>query len=228
MARVLRRGLGLACLMLLFAGLPRPGVIKDADPWYYLEKGFALLDVENISYRGYLFFPDSPTDREALSRLPGLADGYNAPGLSPGPPEGRWWFSSGVQQGYQVIWISGTKPSACRLIRDGLQAASGGRVWASSWGVEAFIADRPGDLTLLGMELLAILGGRLRGTADYNGAVHFLADAPWAGEPVSLAEGPVNLNLELYRDPVAGRIRIRAGVPVILTLAPFSESLPSP
>jgi hypothetical protein len=222
------RGLGLACLILFLSCVPLHGSFPDGDPWYHLEKGFSLLSVEEVSYRGYLFLPDHLLDRAELSRLSLIVAGYAEPGERSGFREGRWWSCDHFQPGFTLIQVAGTGPNACRLIRDGLQAAAGNRArsFISSWGMEAFLTGQAGDLTLLGMELLESLGGRLRSTAVYHGAVHFLADVPWTDEKIVLAEGPVNLQLELYRDPLTNRVRVRAGVPVIISLSPFSEPLP--
>ncbi len=94
---------------------------------------------------------------------------------------------------------------------------------ALSWQAEALVQSDNGDLPRLGQELVDNLGGTLYSVASYSGSVHILAHVPWAPDQLMLEEGPVNLNLELYADPLSGRVRLRAGIPVLLSLSHYPD-----
>ena len=215
-----RRSLVLTALMGLCLSLPLRGATWPGDPWDKLEKGLKTLDVENVFYQGYYFVPDDCAGRAGLA-LP--AGGYIVPGSRELDPGFRWSASRDAEPGYTVIRIEGSDQKTCRRFWAQVKAAAGGAAprSISAWSVEAYTGGGPDDLTRLGLGLVEELGGRLHSIAEYNGAVHLLAFAPWAPEGLTLEEGPVNLNLELYYDSCLERIRIRAGIPVLLSLAHF-------
>lgn len=198
----------LACLLVLYLGLPVRCAMPEDDPWHYLEKGLAPLAVENILYRGYYFVPETNWKRVNPAGM------GNGSGEAPG---GRWFAGDGGD-GYTVLRVEGTDGETCRFLLGKLKAAVGCARCAAAWNVEAYAPGGPGELAEMGLVLVERLGGRVHSVAGYNGTVHILAHVPWAAAELLLEDGPVNLNLELYHDPDTAQTRIRAGVPVLLSL----------
>lgn len=212
------RILTLTFLLVFFAVFPLHGASPGANPCYLLTKGLQRLEAENITYRGYYFSPagalqpDQPAQRkEPLSRA--------------GQTDARWSVTGGLEAGYTVFQVKGSDFGQCSDLMDQLTAASkeDNPGAGLAWLVEAFLPGEAGDIPRLGGELVDILGGTLRSSDAYNGSYHMLADIPWDSGRLLLGEGPVNLNLELSADPLNNGIRLRAGVPVLLSPSHFPD-----
>jgi len=95
------------------------------------------------------------------------------------------------------------------------------------WNVEALIPfsrrTAEEDLITLAAQLLQSLGGKQYSLDYYSGTVQLLAYLPWVDEKIVLEESPVNLILELFADSSAGGIRVRVGIPVLLSPAHFPD-----
>ena len=203
---VCSRKLLLSCLLGLLLTTPLHGTAQQADPYRYLTRGLNSIGAEDYCIPGN----DLDLSVQAITTVdfdvfPGMAVSYIE-------------YSD-----YCVLQVSGS----CTDYRDCSKLAAlirreiieKGYSFQEVWNLEALLKSggTAEELFLIGQQFIKSLGGDICNEAEYNGSVHFLAYLPWVTEAVVLAEGPVNLNLELVNNPDAGVVRIRAGVPVLLS-----------
>jgi hypothetical protein len=184
-----------------------------------LTEGFSRLETEHIIYRGYYFIPSSAAEPEVLSgQLQGAMAGRQL------MPDTGWMVRRGMDQEETVLQVKGVNYDHCRDLLDQLRLAVGEELPGStlSWQVEAMLFSTD-DRADLGRQFVVNLDGTLHSVTEYNGSVNILAYVPWVPERLMLEEGPVNLNVELYSDPVSGRVRLRAGIPVLLSLSHYPD-----
>lgn len=138
-------------------------------------------------------------------------------------------MQGGCENGEILLRIGGADRAACGKLWSRLRGmiGPGGGAAARIWSVEAY-RDDADDLTALGRALISALGGRLQQINTGPGMVQMLAHLPWAGEGILLEGDPVNLDLELYRNTYLGKIRIRLGIPVLLSLPNAPEEGTTP
>ena len=183
------------------------------DFWRELEKGLKLCDVETITYESYCFIDEGEREliKETVAGLPETG--------CPGEPGCSWSVQGGYENGEVLLRVCGTDRAACSRLWDRLDQAVDlcREPGARAWGVEAYLEESC-DLAVLGENLVSALGGQLRQLNTGSGAVQLLAYLPWAGEGFLLDDCPVNLNLELYEDTYLKKIKIRLGIPVLLSL----------
>jgi hypothetical protein len=197
-------------LLMLMLNLPFHEAEMNKEPWFELEKGLKLCGVENIFYRSSCFISVSERERVLSSGIGPLHNGL------PEPPDCGWSMQPGYENEEILLQIYGGDRQECGELWQRLEAVVGRRVAnsARTWSVEAYQSGDH-DLTMLGVELVNALGGCLQSTHVNSRMVQLLAYLPWAGEGLPLAEGPVNLQLELYRIAGTDKVRIRLGIPVL-------------
>lgn len=183
------------------------------DFWRELERGLELCNVETITYESYCFVDEGEREliRDTVAALPGTD--------CPGEPGCSWSVQGGYENGELLLRVCGTDRAACSRLWDHLDQAVDlcREPGARAWVVEAYLEESC-DLAVLGEKLVSALGGQLRQLNTGFGAVQLLAYLPWAGEGFLLDRSPVNLNLELYEDTYLKKIKIRLGIPVLLSL----------
>jgi len=208
------RALILSLLLVLLLNLPLDEPAVQKDPWLELEKGLRLCGVENITYQSYCFISENEQERIVSA---GMAPLKTDP---KDPPVCCWSVQEGYENEEVLLQIYGADRAACGRLWNRLAEVVNlrGETAARVWSVEAYQHGNH-DLTALGKELVNALGGRLRQINAYPHMVQLLAYLPWAGEGVLLDHSPVNLNLELYEDTYLKKIRIRLGIPVLLSLS---------
>lgn len=190
------------------------GPVLQGDLWAELEKGLELCDVEISTYEIYCFISESER-RQIASAAAGLPEIESA-----GNPDCCWSAQGGYEHGEVLLRVFGTSRTACSRLWRHFDEAVGccGGTGARSWGVEASL-EGSHNLAALGEKLVHALGGRLQQVYRAPGMVQVLAYLPWAGEGFMLDHSPVNLDLELYEDTYLKKIKIRLGIPVLLTLS---------
>jgi hypothetical protein len=201
-------------LLILLLNLPLHEPIVQKDPWLELEKGLRLCGVETITYQIHCFISESEKERIVSAGVAPLKK--EVTDLS----DCCWSMQEGYENGEILLEICGTDRVACERLWNRVAELTNCRrgTVARAWSVEAYHSGGQ-DLTVLGKNLVNALGGRLQKINTYPRMVQLLAHLPWAGEGVLLDDGPVNLSLELYEDRYREKIKIRLGIPVILSLS---------
>lgn len=201
-------------LLMLLVNLPFHEPAIQTNPWLVMEKGLKVCGVEINTYQSYCFI--SKNEQE------GIAAAGRAPlEVDLEDPPGSWYSMQDVHGNDEILLqICGTDRAACGRLWDRFAETinNRGENEPQVWSVEAFQSGNH-DLTALGKELIDALGGRLRQVNICPDMVQMMADLPWTGEKILLDCGPVNLNLELYRDTYLEKTRIRLGIPVLLSLS---------
>lgn len=201
-------------LLMLLLNLPPHEAVIKREPWLELEKGLRLCGAETITYQGYCFISESEQERIVSAVIVPLKED------SVDPPDCRWSMQDGYENGEILLQICGADRAACGKLWNRFAEVidrRGERI-ARVWSVEAY-QDGSHDMTALGIDLVNALGGRLQKINNYSNMVQLLAYLPWAGEGILLEHGPVNLNLELSEDTYLKKIKIRLGIPVLLSLS---------
>ena len=199
----------LAFLIGLLVTLPLHGPGREGDYSLLLAKGFAAIGAEKVVDRSYIFVP-GVNGHELISKIRSLPA---APGMAVKIAEYADMSLLVVEEANSGGPRSGSiKELIAFLDQSGFPTIE-------VWNSEALLpggASRE-DLFRLALDLAGSLGGEVQNAAEYNGSVHMLAYLPQLGSKIVLEDGPVNLNLELVADPVAGGIRVRAGIPFLLS-----------
>ena len=213
---MLQRTLFLPVLLLLLLGPALHQPVSPKDPWAELEKGLRLCDVEISIYESCCYINEQ--ERERIG--PALAAPAVA-ALEERFPCG-WSLRGGYEKGEHLFRVYGTERSACSRLWQiaGIAGSSGAenRVWS----VEGYSGSSD-DPVILGKKLIGTLGGHLQQVSTYPRMVQMLAYLPWAGEGFMLERQPINLALELSEDSYREKIRIRLGIPVLLSPAKINE-----
>ncbi|NLA04966.1 MAG: hypothetical protein GX881_04535 [Firmicutes bacterium] len=210
---MVRWTLFLALLLGLVFNSAFHGPVLQKDPWAELEKGLELCDVEISTYESYCFISESEQGQIASAAgLPEIDSG--------GEPDCCWTAQGGYENGEVLLRVFGTNRTACSNLWRRIDEAAGccGGTGTRAWAVEGYL-EGSHNLAVLGENLVQVLGGRLQQLYRGPGMVQVLAYLPWAGEGFMLDHSPVNLDLELYEDTYRKKIKIRLGVPVLLSLS---------
>ncbi len=207
------RALMIASLLMLLSLSPHEPATKK-DPWIEMEKGLKLYGVENILYRCSCLISESDRERVLSSGIVPLKNNLET------APDCGWFMQEGYENEEVLLQVRGSDRQACGELWQRLEAVTGRHGAHSSrvWSVQAY---RSGDhdLAALGARLVQALGGRVQSAQVNSRMVQFLAYLPWAGEGLTLDEGPVNLHLELYNIARTDKVRIRLGIPVLHSTA---------
>ncbi len=212
---MLWRNLVYAIIFGIMLTLPLHGKALNEDPCNKLARGLSLLGAESIHYHGYYFI--STVGQEKLARK------FESMSASLNKFPVDWRLGSGLDDTYTVLKVSGSDYRECREFADSLTGAAGQDkgLLGQTWHLESYVKCQKGDLVALGLQLLESLGGELYSIRVYNNTVYLLAYVPWPGDVLMLEDGSVNLNLELLFEPITGSIRLRAGIPVLLSFSHF-------
>lgn len=212
------RPLLLAVIIFFLAGSQLHGH-RENEPWHYLEKGITGLGVEQGFYRLHAFIPDRNVDTDLLAQMSGYRTDFIETGHGDSPGSGGWSAGRSGEPGYMMIRVGGDSPEECRLTWVELQRAvdCSGTSCGLAWSVETYVDGHAFDLDNIGLEMLDRLGATMLDSNSYNGTLQILGHVPWHHEYVDLAEGPVNLDIELFYEPYRQQIRMRIGVPVLIT-----------
>lgn len=196
--------------MLLF----QAGPAVDFTPWNQLENSLHCLGVQEIGYQGYCFLPENrwgggEVDRWAARGSPPrwqsrllVIDGGNAL-----PKEGA----------VRVLQVAGDDHRACwKALQQQLYP---GELLETPlvWMVEAQLSGDEADLARLAEELLSGFTGQLHSVYRDEGLINMVAYVPEFKPQLIMDGSPVNLNLELRFNPSQGTIRIRAGMPLLVS-----------
>lgn len=208
--------LPLLLLLLLFnTAFHRPALQKD--PWAELEKGLRLCNVEISVYERCCYISESERERiEEAMTAPVKMDPEGLPSCS-------WWLRGGYEKGELLFQICGADRAVCNGLWQQFAGVVGpGRMVGPAWAVEGYLGEND-DPVVRGKELIRALGGQLQQVNASSRMVQMLAYLPWAEEGYLLERRPVNLVLELNEDDYRGKIRIRLGIPVLLSPSNVKE-----
>ncbi len=208
------RHLIFALLLVFLLKLPHQESGIKHDPWLEMEKGLKLCGVENILYQTSCFISDNDGERLVF-------DGVRLPETgAPAPPKCAWSMQAGYENEERLLKIYGNDRQACGELWRQLASAvnSGAASDTRTWSVEAY-KDDGANLMGLGRGLIETLGGSLQSVYVNSRTVQLLAYLPWAGEGLLLDEERVNLHVELYNIDSSDRVRIRLGIPLLLSTA---------
>ena len=199
----------LAFLIGFLVTLPLHDPGRESDYCLLLAKGFAGIGAERIVDHHYIFVPG--------------VDGHELQGkISNLPASSRTAVKIAEYEDLSLLVVEEANPEgfgsgAIKELKAMLDQSGFSTI--EVWNSEALL---PGgaaseDLFRRAFDLAGSLGGEVQNAAAYNGSVHLLAYLPQIGTKIVVEDDPVNLNLELFTDPVAGGIRVRAGIPLLLS-----------
>ncbi len=197
-------------LLILLLCLAPLQPVRAKDPWLEMEKGLRRYNVENIIYRYSCFISESDRERILSYGIEPLNNCLEA------PPECGCFMQEGYENNEILLLVRGMDRQACSEMWRRLETAGCRTDNARAWSIEAYHSGNP-DPAALGAGLVRALGGRVQSVHTGSGMVQLLAYLPWAGEGLPLGEGAVNLHLELYRIASSEKVRIRLGIPVLLS-----------
>ncbi|HOL17403.1 MAG TPA: hypothetical protein PLY40_03865 [Bacillota bacterium] len=208
----------LAVLLGFLLTIPWSVLSFQEDPCYKLARGVKLLGAENIFYHRHFFISTVSAD---LDQLKGRLE--NTPVLRSATSAG-WRLSSGLEENYVVLQVSGADCLASKILADDLSDLLAQEdLLSQAYHLECYLQGRADDLEDLSLALVNLLEGELFSIQRYHESVHLLAYVRWYKESFLLEGKPVNLNLELKYDPASGSIRLQAGIPVLLTLSHYEK-----
>ncbi len=197
----------LAGLLLFQTGSP-----VDNTPWSQLETGLNRLGSGEIMYQCYCFSVGNKPDAGCLCR-------WSEQGRSRGTQPRFLKMASGKPlPGEQEIWIlnlNGNDHRACwKTLQQFPPKLTGKHV---AWMAEASVDGEIADMPRLAEKLLTELMGKPCSVYRDEFTINMIAYAPQF-KPELIMEGvPVNLNLELRYNRNLGKIRIRVGVPLLIS-----------
>ena len=214
------RHLLIAAIIFYLSGSPLHGYSGN-DPWHYLEKGIKAFNVEQGFYMLHAFIPDRNINMDLLAQMAGCETSFfvTATGVTWPAGTSGWSMSRSGEPGYMLFRVGGSSLDDCRLLWEEIQQAvdCNGTACGFAWSVEAYAGDESSDLAAAGYQLLDRLGATMLTGNYYNGTLQILGHISWFNESVDLAEGSVNLDIELFYEPCRQQVRIRAGVPILIT-----------
>ncbi len=198
-------------LLLFQAGPP-----VDITPWSQLELTLNQLGARQINYYGYCFLAEGDPFISSLQQLVNQSR----------PPQwqARLLFedSGNSLPGAEAVWalqVTGNDYRACwKALQQAGQFDSRKQPGSPVvWMTEAFLNGDPSDLPRLAEELLAGLEGKLHSVYRDELTINLLAYVPGFTPQLIIEEIPVNLNLELRYNRNLELIRIRLGVPLLIS-----------
>ncbi len=201
-------------LAVIGALLFQAGPPVDSTPWSRLEISLNQLGVQEINYQGYCFLPEKKLDAGRLdqwinqSRPPKWQVRLLVIDSGNGLPE---------EEAIRVLQVAGGDHRACW--RAFQQQFVSGKIPENPvvWMAEALLDGDCSDMPLLAEELLAGLAGKPHSIYRDECTINILAYAPGFKSQLIMEGAPVNLNLELRYNRNLGLIRIRAGVPLLIS-----------
>jgi hypothetical protein len=204
----------LACYVLilfLLLSFPASGTPDPGQPWEELLQPLEICRGEEIRLQGYLFLPAS----EAGGELPaGAAVGGGDAAL---PPCCQWVRVAGEKGDYLVFRVEGEDIPSCRRRIAYLHGILKREPAARAWSAEALIPGSEEDLASLAKKMARLWGAEIRGWDAAGGDLNITAFVPAFPAAIQLEGAEVNLNLELHYDRYAEGIRVRAGIPLLIS-----------
>lgn len=209
MASLPRRPFYLVFLLLLVILLiyPWQGPSEAAGPWPLLAAELGKLGAEEFSFSGWILFGEDIPEGLAcrLAGRPEFAGAAVSLQTAPGPGGfnllsfrcGGWSFCPGLM-GEAERLLSG----------DGV---------LKGWAAEALFAGGPADAPRLAGLLAEALGAEVHSLYREDGHVNLIGYAPGLPPGFYMEGVPVNLNLDLRYDRYRKCLRLRVGVPVLMS-----------
>ena len=215
-ASVSRRWLVLPALAVLVL-LTFSGDALKINHCRYLQEKLEQAGAEEIWFTGYYLFRESEALREPLKALQDSLDReWERVLIFRGQPA----VAGGVAaSGWSLLQVSGGDGLACHRFFNQAERLLGkiAAPQARAWRVEAFFDRRPEELSRLARLLLEQLGAEQQYVYQGREGINILAYLPLVGGYLLIDGVPVNLNLELRYDSYRKMVRLRAGVPVLIT-----------
>ncbi len=198
-------------LLLFQAGPP-----AESASWDRLELTLNQLGAHSITYCGYCFLPERGP---LLSSLRQLANQSR-------PPQWRARLlvkdkeNSLSEAGESlVLQVVGYDYRACRniLLQAEQLVATKPNGSTMAWMTEALLEGDCSDMSQLMEKMLKDLSGTLRSVYRDEFTINILAYTPVFKSNLIVEGVPINLNLELRYNPNLGLIRIRTGLPLLVS-----------
>lgn len=191
--------------VLLFQSCPA----IEISPWERLETSLIRLGAREINFQGYCFLPKTKLEKVNFNQWMNQGSQSRISLLSGGnvlPGEGAAY----------VLHVSGSDHRACwKALQQ--QLLLGEPPEALAWMAETSLKGSCSDMLRLAEELLMGLEGDLYSIYRDENTINMVAYAPGFNTRLVMGRRPVNLNLELHYNRDLGAIRIRAGVPLLVS-----------
>lgn len=171
------------------------------DTLSLVESKIKPLLLEELIYRIYVYFPGQYNQVTEIQSIEVFED------------NSVWSKDTGF-----LVMVEGSQRVECLFALEELQSQvelAGGKL--AAWQIEAFSAGGPADLALIGEEILDRLNGKLSSIYQGRNSLNVTARVPQWNEGLVLAGQQVNINLELFYDHCREQVRVRLGVPLIVS-----------